>query len=54
VVDAFVLPSPYAFSFGGFVNLGTSFWFAAGGVVSSLYNSLSRGGTRRMRGCLPT
>jgi len=41
VVDAFVLPSPYAFSFGGFVNLGTSSWFAAGGIVSSLYNSLA-------------
>jgi len=41
VVDAIVLPSPYAFSFGGFVNLGTSAWFAAGGVVSSLWNTLA-------------
>jgi uncharacterized oligopeptide transporter (OPT) family protein len=41
VIDAVVLPSPYAFSFGGFVNLGTSAWFAAGGVVSSLWNTLA-------------
>jgi hypothetical protein len=41
VVDAIVLPSPYAFSFGGFVNLGTSAWFAAGGVASSLWNTLA-------------
>ena len=34
-LDAAILPSPYASSFGGFVNLPTSAWFAAGGVVSS-------------------
>lgn len=36
VVDAVLLPSPYALSFGGFVNLPTSMWFAAGSVVSTL------------------
>ena len=40
-VDALVLPSPYAFSFGGFVNLPTSLWFGAGGVISSLINTLA-------------
>jgi hypothetical protein len=40
-VDAIVLPSPYAFSFGGFVNLNTSFWYAAGGVVTSAWNTLT-------------
>jgi uncharacterized oligopeptide transporter (OPT) family protein len=35
VVDAILLPSPYALSFGGFVNLPTSLWLAAGGVVGS-------------------
>jgi uncharacterized oligopeptide transporter (OPT) family protein len=40
VVDAFVLPSPYAFSFGGFVNLHTSLWFGGGGIVSSAWNSV--------------
>src|SRR5690606_33215694 len=36
VVDAVLLPSPYALSFGGFVNLPTSLWLATGGVVASL------------------
>ena len=40
VVDAIVLPSPYAFSFGGFVNLHTSLWFGAGGIASSAFNAL--------------
>ena len=40
VIDAFLLPSPYAFSFGGFVNLHTSLWFGAGGIVSSAFNSI--------------
>jgi uncharacterized oligopeptide transporter (OPT) family protein len=35
-VDTVLLPSPYATSFGGFVNLPTSAWLCAGGVVSSL------------------
>jgi uncharacterized oligopeptide transporter (OPT) family protein len=35
VVDAVLLPSPYALSFGGFVNLPTSLWLGAGGVVAS-------------------
>jgi uncharacterized oligopeptide transporter (OPT) family protein len=41
-LDALLLPSPYALSFGGFVNLNTSFWFAAGGVFSSAYETLAR------------
>jgi uncharacterized oligopeptide transporter (OPT) family protein len=36
VVDAIVLPSPYAFSFGAFFGLATGAWFAAGGVISSV------------------
>jgi uncharacterized oligopeptide transporter (OPT) family protein len=40
MLDAFVLPSPYALSFGGFVNLHTSLWFGAGGIVSSAFNTL--------------
>ncbi|HSZ84284.1 MAG TPA: OPT/YSL family transporter, partial [Polyangia bacterium] len=35
IVDAVVLPSPYASSFGGFVDLSASAWMAAGGVVAS-------------------
>lgn len=34
-VDAFLLPSPYASSFGGFVDFSATLWFAAGGVMTS-------------------
>jgi uncharacterized oligopeptide transporter (OPT) family protein len=33
--DSFFVPSPYAASFGGFVDFFTTVWFAAGGVLSS-------------------
>ena len=36
VVDAVLLSSPYASSTGGFLDLATSAWFAAGSVLSSL------------------
>ena len=42
VVDALLLPSPYALSFGGFVNLPTSLWFGAGGIVAGLLDARSR------------
>jgi uncharacterized oligopeptide transporter (OPT) family protein len=35
LLDAVILPSPYALSFGGFVNLPTSLWLGAGSVVAS-------------------
>ena len=41
-LDAIVLPSPYASSFGGFLNLATSTWFAAGGVLASIVDSLPK------------
>jgi len=37
VLDAIVLPSPYALSFGGFVSLPTSLWFGSGGIAGSLW-----------------
>jgi uncharacterized oligopeptide transporter (OPT) family protein len=40
--DAVLLSSPYASSFGGFVELPVSAWFAAGGVTSSVWNSLAK------------
>ncbi len=40
-LDAIIIPSPYASSFGGFVNLATSLWFGGGGVLSSLINTLA-------------
>jgi len=39
-VDTFFLPSPYASSFGGFVELVVTAWFALGGVLSSVYNTI--------------
>jgi uncharacterized oligopeptide transporter (OPT) family protein len=38
IVDAILLPSPYASSFGGFVEFGTSMWWGLGGSISSTYN----------------
>ena len=39
VLDSTVLSSPYALSFGGFVNLATSLWLGAGGVVANLIDA---------------
>jgi uncharacterized oligopeptide transporter (OPT) family protein len=38
IVDAILLPSPYASSFGGFVEFATSMWWGLGGAASSTYN----------------
>ncbi|HSU56224.1 MAG TPA: OPT/YSL family transporter [Candidatus Dormibacteraeota bacterium] len=42
VIDAVVLPSPYASSFGGFIELTAVYWWAAGGVVASLYEGVQK------------
>jgi uncharacterized oligopeptide transporter (OPT) family protein len=42
LLDTVFLPSPYAFSFGGFVELATSMWFGAGGVLGSLMSTLGK------------
>jgi uncharacterized oligopeptide transporter (OPT) family protein len=47
VLDSTVLSSPYALSFGGFVNLATSLWMGAGGVVASLLDA--RAARRKIR-----
>ena len=36
VLDAIVLPSPYAYSFGTFLSLATGAWLAIGGIVTSV------------------
>jgi uncharacterized oligopeptide transporter (OPT) family protein len=41
-VDAIVLASPYASSFAGFVEFGTSMWFGVGGIVASAWSGLAR------------
>ena len=56
VLDAFLLPSPYAYAFGFFLNLGGSAWFAAGGAASSAYNTWSewRGRGKEDTSALPS
>ena len=45
VIDAVLLPSPYAYSFGTFLGIATSAWLAIGGVISSVANWLGTRGT---------
>jgi uncharacterized oligopeptide transporter (OPT) family protein len=40
VLDAVILPTPYASSFGGFVDYATSAWFALGGALSSFIETV--------------
>jgi hypothetical protein len=40
--DSILVPSPYASSFAGFVELTTSMWFGGGGVFSSAWNTISK------------
>jgi uncharacterized oligopeptide transporter (OPT) family protein len=42
VLDSILLPSPYAASFGGFVEIVTTAWFAVGGTITSVLNSLPK------------
>jgi uncharacterized oligopeptide transporter (OPT) family protein len=42
VADSVVLPSPYAYAFGTFVELPTALWWGAGGILSSAWTSLAR------------
>ena len=40
LIDCAILPSPYASSFGGFVEFPVTLWYAGGGVVSSVWQTL--------------
>lgn len=42
LIDAVFLPTPYASSFGGFVDFGTSIWFGLGGIISSYAQTLEK------------
>jgi hypothetical protein len=42
IVDALLLSSPYASSFGGFVDLPTAAWFAAGSLLTPLLSPRRR------------
>jgi len=58
LLDAVFLPSPYAFAFGGFVELPTILWYSFGGAAGSLYEMaearLSSRGKDRAGGELPS
>jgi uncharacterized oligopeptide transporter (OPT) family protein len=41
IMDAVLLSSPYALSFGGFVELPVTAWFAAGGCLTSVVNTVA-------------
>lgn len=51
LLDAVFLPSPYAFAFGGFVELISIQWWAIGGVVASLYEMAEARFFRRPGAC---
>lgn len=53
LLDAVILPTPYASSFGGFVNLPAAAWMAAGGIVSGLVNSRASRGPGARQPALP-
>ncbi|WP_163997868.1 OPT/YSL family transporter [Pyxidicoccus caerfyrddinensis] len=45
-MDSLLLSSPYASSFGGFVNFPAALWFGAGGIFTSLWNTLAQRGQK--------
>ena len=51
ILDVFIVPSPYASSFGGFVSWQTSLWWSLGGVIATVYDALQ--GKRRAKNLQP-
>ncbi|MCC6644926.1 MAG: OPT/YSL family transporter [Polyangiaceae bacterium] len=49
-LDAALLPSPYASSFAGFVELTTCVWWGAGGLLSSAWNTIAKKQARPAEG----
>ncbi len=47
LIDAVILPSPYASSFGGFLELSACVWWTAGGVLASMYDTVAKRFTSR-------
>jgi len=52
VLNVFVIPSPYASSFGGFVDLPTTLWWALGGIIPDLSGKVMRNKSQ-MNSALP-
>jgi hypothetical protein len=44
IADAVLLPSPYAYALGTFVELPTALWWGSGGILSSVWNTVGRRG----------
>jgi uncharacterized oligopeptide transporter (OPT) family protein len=42
LIDAVLLPSPYASSFGGFVEIQAVYWWTAGGIGASLFEAAQK------------
>jgi hypothetical protein len=42
IFDAVIVPSPYASSFGGFVEIPTVLWWTAGGLIPSAYDWIAK------------
>lgn len=53
-VDAVLLPSPYASSFGGFVEIPTVLWWAGGGIFGSLFTAWAAGRKSAAANTLPS
>lgn len=53
-IDAIVLPSPYAYSFGTFLSLATGAWFAIGGIIASLADAAGIDRRQRSASALPS
>ena len=53
-IFAVILPSPYASSFGGFVNLPTACWFAAGSVIAEAVEWIMKRRGTAHTGALPS
>jgi uncharacterized oligopeptide transporter (OPT) family protein len=53
LLDSILLSSPYALSFGGFVELPVTFWFAIGGCLTSLVNVIDNLRPKRQNADVP-
>jgi uncharacterized oligopeptide transporter (OPT) family protein len=42
LMDSVLLASPYASSFGGFVSFSSAMWFGAGGIFTSVWNTVAQ------------
>ena len=53
LMDSIVLSSPYALSFGGFVELPVAAWFAVGGCLTSIVNTIDKARPKQREAGVP-